>query len=105
MYIIASNILFVNIYISYFYKNSTVRRCGGTGEAWPCRSEKYICPHPLVNKLSRHILALCGGAAIFHDLLTQGCGLYFFFSPAGAILQTASAGIKSKLLRRKESER
>ena len=35
-------------------------------------------------ELSRHILALCGDAAIFHDLLTQGCGLYFFFSPAGA---------------------
>ena len=59
------------------------RRCGGMG-TWPCRSKKYISPHPLVNKLSRHILALCGGAAIFHDLLTQGCGLYFFFSPAGA---------------------
>lgn len=31
-----------------------------------------------------NILALCGGAAIFHDLLTQGRGLYFFSSPAGA---------------------
>ena len=67
----------------------------------PCRSKKYISPHPLVNKLSRHILALCGGAAIFHDLLTQGCGLYFFFSPAGVNLLTTSAGIKSKLLKAK----
>ena len=84
MYIIAYNIHHVNIYISYFLiKIVRYTAAAGRGSV-PCRSKKYISPHPLVNKLSRHILALCGDAAIFHDLLTQGCGLYFFFSPAGA---------------------
>ena len=67
--------------------------------------KKVYKPHPLVNKLSRHILARCGECCDIPRSVDTGLGaLLFLFAGRGQTCKPLRRGIKSKLLRRKENE-
>ena len=85
MYIIAFNIPIVNIYISYFLiKIVRYTATAGRGSVALPLKKVYKATPVSQQTFTAYSRTFAGSAAIFHVLLTQGCGLYFFFSPAGA---------------------